>query len=180
MSGHAGGGTTEPFPASRFLNTPMDATLEIDLSAFDRFADRLIESTDPSKGGAMEAAALQSMDAYMDAARTHFDVSSQRGGDWAEHAPSTIKRRGAGAPILIEGGDLRESLERTDTNHVLSVDHEGVTEGTADPKARFHQDGTDNMPAREILEQPEANTLDEMKTPLVSGVQTLVREVATT
>jgi len=156
----------------------MDAQIDIDTDDFNRFCDQMIDSLDPSQGGAMETAVLDSMDAYFSAERERFDVYSERGGDWAEHAPSTIRKRGAGATILIEHGDLRESMNRDGGAHVIEVTPDGVVEGTINPVAHYHQSGTKNMPAREILDEPGSETLDEMKTPLVAGVSGAVRQAA--
>jgi hypothetical protein len=155
----------------------MDAEIDINTDDFDRFCDQVIDSLDPSQGGAMETAALESMDAYFSTERQRFDVYSERGGDWAEHAPSTIRKRGENAPILIEGGDLRESMNRDGDGHVIEVSPDGVVEGTINPVAHFHQSGTEKMPARKILDEPNSETLDEMKAPLVVGVIGAVRQV---
>ncbi len=126
----------------------------------------------------MEVGALASMDVYFESQRQRFDLYSERGGDWEEHAESTQKRRGAGAPLLVSQGDLRQSLDRAGAAHVIQVTEDGVTEGTANPVARFHQDGTPKMPQRKILDDPEPETVADMKAPLVEGTRGAVRQAA--
>lgn len=148
----------------------MQASLEIDTSAFDAAIERIERATDPSTAGPMRDGLIAASDMYHTAMRARFDAASARDGAWAEHAPSTIRRRGAGAPILIERGDLRESLERSGSDHVIDAEGDSVIEGTQNFTARFHQSGTLRMPARPILVEPDGQTLAEMTKPIASAI----------
>lgn len=153
----------------------MLATLETDTSAFDALIDRLTEETDPSRAGPMQDGMLAASNVYHAAMRARFAAASARDGTWAEHAPSTIARRGPGAPILIETGQLEESLGRDGTGHVLEFDGDALVEGTTDRTAIFHQAGTEHIPERAILVEPEAETLDDMGKRLAAAVARTAR-----
>lgn len=150
----------------------------IDGRAVDDFFDRLADATDLTSGSAFADGMLEAADIYMQSMRERFDLYSERGGDWPEHAPSTQRRRGRGAPILIENGDLRASLERDGENHVLEIERDVIREGTNDPKAPFHQHGTDRMPERAILDGPTQMTLDEMKHAGAAGLAASAKDAA--
>ncbi|AYD81509.1 tail completion or Neck1 protein [Arthrobacter phage KBurrousTX] len=63
------------------------------------------------------------------------------------------QRHYPGKPILQLTGDLVESM----TERPFGVDiisHNQMVIGTAVPYARFHQDGTEKMPARPIVQKP--------------------------
>lgn len=144
--------------------------LDVDTGPYERLLERLIDSIDCEREP-FQLGALKAMDAYMQSMRQRFDLFSARGGDWPEHAPSTIRRRGAGAPILNETGQLRESLDRDSASHVTEIDSDGITEGTSDRTARYHQDGTPRMPDREILVKPTDDTLEHIREALVEALQ---------
>lgn len=148
----------------------MNASISFDTSGFDRAMDALEAATDPAQDP-MREALLESSDQYHAAMRERFASYSLRGGDWAEHAPSTIKKRGAGAPILNETGLLEASMSRSAADHVLETDGSGVTEGTENRVAGYQHRGTPTIPARAILVDPDATTLDAMKTPIVGAVR---------
>lgn len=80
-----------------------------------------------------------------------------KGTEWAPLAASTVKdriRRGwpGEHPILERSGQLKESItERGAAYNVFDVRPDGVTIGTADPIAPFHQFGTSRMPARQMV-----------------------------
>lgn len=154
----------------------MQATLETDTSAFDALIDRLTEQTNPSEAGPMQEGMLAASDVYHEAMRTRFAAASARDGTWPEHAPSTIKRRGVGAPILIETGQLEDSLTRDGSGHVLEIDGDEVIEGTADRTAIYHQGGTDRMPERAILVDPDAETLEAMGVPIANAIVRIARD----
>jgi hypothetical protein len=109
-----------------------------------------------------------------------YDVFSRGGGDWAPLKESTIKRKSGRATmgggrvgailILIDRGDMRASMNRGEPNHFIQVLPDGITEGSLDPKIRFHQDGTYKMPAREVFVLPSSDVLAQMTTRGASGV----------
>lgn len=152
----------------------MNASFTIDTSPFDRLIDSLDSGTDPSKEGPMREAMYESSDAYHQAMRERFAAASAHDGTWAEHAPSTVKKRGQGAPILHEGGELELSLNRGAEGHVLRAEGDAVEEGTDNRVAGFQHNGTKTIPARTILIDPTGETLGAMKTPLVQGVKAAV------
>ena len=78
------------------------------------------------------------------------------GGGWSALSPKyaawKAKQR-PGASILVFDGTLRESL----TERPFGVDeitNKSMTVGTGVEHAKYHQDGTDKMPARPILGRP--------------------------
>lgn len=153
-------------------------TAKIDAAPLDYFFDRLGDATDLTSGSAFADGMLEAADLYMESMRERFDLYSGRGGDWAEHAPSTQRRRGRGAPILDETGDLRASLDRDGVNHLLEVDRDTIREGSTDPKAKFHQHGTDRMPERAILDGPTQMTLDAMRHAAAAGLGQSAKDAA--
>lgn len=153
-------------------------TPHVESAPLDDFLDRLADATDLTSGSAFAGGMLEAADIYMQSMRERFDLYSERGGDWPEHAPSTQRRRGRGAPILVENGDLRASLERDGENHLLEVEPDVIREGSTDPKARFHQHGTERMPERAILDGPTQMTLDEMKHAAASGLAASAKDAA--
>ena len=155
---------------------PIELGFDVDTSDFERFIDRLDSTLDPQFFGPMQQGLEGASDVYMESMRERFAQYSNRGGDWAEHAPSTIKKRGAGAPILNEEGDLEESLKRGAPDHVLEHTSDGVREGTENAVARYQQSGTEHIPAREFIVPPDADTLAGMKHPLTQGLKDAVRE----
>lgn len=159
---------------------PMLIEFSADPAPFDRFCDRLDSLLDPSGPGAFRDGLHDASEVYMDHMLARFLLFSDRGGDWPEHAPYTQKRRGVGAPILIETGQLLESLQRGAPGHVLEDTADGVREGTEDRTAYDHQHGnpTRNLPARTILVEPDGNALDDMKKPLVEAVKRAVSEAS--
>jgi hypothetical protein len=150
----------------------------IDEQPLDDFFDRLMGATELDSDSAFARGVLEAADIYMDSMRERFDLYSGRGGDWPEHALSTQKRRGRGAPILVENGDLRASLERDGADHLLEVERDVIREGSTDPKARFHQDGTSRMPERAILDGPTQQTLDAMKHAAAAGLLESAKDAA--
>lgn len=64
--------------------------------------------------------------------------------DWA-----TRKAAGGRSPMPLVGGPLEQSLTRRGTQFaVRAVGQHGITLGTTDPVAHFHQDGTHRLPRR--------------------------------
>jgi hypothetical protein len=153
-------------------------TTRIEAAPLDDFLDQIGDATDLTSGSAFAEGMLEAADIYMESMRERFDLYSGGGGDWAPHAPSTVKRRGANAGILFDKGDLWRSLNRDGENHLLEVDHDTIREGSTDPKAKFHQQGTENMPARVILDEPSGTTMDAMKHAAAIGLQQSAKDAA--
>jgi hypothetical protein len=92
------------------------------------------------------------------------------GPGWQPLADSTRAERsalgiGADSPILDRtgvpgGGNLKGSLtSQGHKNAVFRPEVDGVFMGTSDPVATFHQDGTDRMPARAVVDMTEADAV---------------------
>lgn len=69
------------------------------------------------------------------------------GEPWKPLKPRTISNKGHGI-ILFEFEDLWKSLVGNTEDSIREIHEQEMTWGTADPKARFHQEGTAHMPAR--------------------------------
>ena len=86
-------------------------------------------------------------------ARVFAQQGSAETGRWSPLSPrygAWKARVRPGRPILVFDGDLREAF--TSMSHGVSeVWDSGMVVGASDPIARYHQDGTDRMPARPIL-----------------------------
>lgn len=102
--------------------------------------------------------AFQKMaDHFANMNREQFGTQGRRyGSGWSPLSPKygawKAKVR-PGKPILEFDGLLRESL----TQRPFGVDEvtgKGMVVGTGVPYARYHQNGTENMPARELLAKP--------------------------
>lgn len=150
-------------------------------SSATQFLQRLAEASDISRPGPMQDGYIAASDVLWGFERSRF--SSAGDGTWKPLAESTIsKRKSKGEseplPILHERGDLENSLHRGGVNHVLDVTASAIIEGTQDPKARFHQDGGVNLPARTIVVEPDAQTLADMKAKVVEGMQAAVVQAA--
>ena len=68
------------------------------------------------------------------------------GRQWEPLAPSTIQQKGH-ATVLVEEGDLRESFDYDVQSSTLTLEIY-----SDDPKARYHEFGTERMPKRPILQ----------------------------
>ena len=156
----------------------MQLAIEPDTNPFAHFIDRLIESIDVEREGPVKEAALNASDLFWQAMRQRFDEYSARMGDWPEHAESTVKRRGAGAPILNQTGVLRDSMDRGDPQHFVDVTTDSVIEGSSDPIGRYHQDGNDRLPQRKILDEPDFDTMELIRRALAEGIEQSVRQAA--
>lgn len=112
-----------------------------------------------------------------------------RGGQWKGHAPSTIKRRGRGAPILYETGTLQKELgthvEPITTSRGIGV-RIGYPPNTSHPTAKMtvarlaaiHQRGAPsrNLPARPIVVFPPQRVLKEMSAKMRDALRQLIRK----
>ena len=94
------------------------------------------------------------------------------GQPWPDLSPVTVAKKGH-ATILVDKGDLRRSLiDPAGPNHVGEVFERGLSFGTADPKAPYHQRGTSRMPAR-----PPVGLTPERVTDIAEGVADTVVEL---
>jgi hypothetical protein len=119
---------------------------------------------------------------YMTAMQDRFDVFSRGGGDWAPLAPYTIRQKarrmtlgGGGVGrilILIDTGEMRDSLNRENIYHFVEVNQDGVSEGSEDEKIADHQRGvvSKRLPAREIFVIPNSQLVDAMMAQVVPGL----------
>lgn len=80
-------------------------------------------------------------------------------GGWAKLAPSTVlaKRRDPKAKfkraILRRTGEMMDSwVKKSDPQHIEEISRDELRLGSSDPKSKFHQLGTVNMPQRRVLE----------------------------
>lgn len=92
------------------------------------------------------------------------------GPGWSPLADSTRAERsalgiGRGSPILDRsgapgGGNLKGSLTTPGhKNAVFRPEVDGVFMGTSDPVAQYHQNGSDRMPARPVVDLTEADAI---------------------
>lgn len=82
-----------------------------------------------------------------------FDTEGEQ--SWPALAESTLRskaRRGFPSQILVATGDLRDSL--TDPARAATTTRLTMEWGTDVFYAQYHQDGTDKMPAREVIPEP--------------------------
>jgi hypothetical protein len=126
----------------------------------------LLEATMARMGDLMPAY-LEIYSAFRKMEQRRFD---QQGPGWAPLAESTVAQReslglGGDHPILNrtgvsdhgrQGGTLRRSLTTRGSRYaVFEVMPDGIFMGTSDPVAKFHQEGTENMPARPVVKIEE-------------------------
>lgn len=161
----------------------MQFGIRVNTSPFARFVSNLEAQLNPAHPGPMQEGLLAASDVYMESERLRYAEASHGDGTWQELADSTIKAREEEGetppmPILHKTGDMEASMGRGHPNHVLEITDSGIIEGTADPKARFHQDGSERMPARPILVAPTGDTLAAMKEKIVTGLQDAVTAAA--
>ncbi len=179
------------------MTTSISAT--IDVSALDRFAE-LLERADRSAGSAaqpirdgLDAAGL----VYMGYTRERYFQQSRGGGEWDMLAASTLRgrRRGrqvqgarragqaasalaargvapANAAILIDTATLVGSI--TPGTHASERIPSGIRVGTEVAYARYHQDGGQHLPKREIFTQPDGPTVNRMRDAIERGYQQAV------
>lgn len=127
----------------------------LDVTSLSGRLNSVAESMQDLSQGPMGDAMLDVSDIYHEAMRQRFDAFTVGGGYWDELRPSTLAAKRGRGSILIDFGDMRESLERDGIDHILEQDSDGVTEGTGDFKAHFHQGGTIHMAQRTILVEIE-------------------------
>lgn len=109
--------------------------------------------------------------------RRDFVKQSRGGMRWPKLSPATIKARkkkGKGAMILRDTGTLLNALTIGAPGNHFSLEKNGCTIGfggsTSHPEgkasiadiARFHDEGTNKLPRRQILINPDQATVDGM------------------
>lgn len=142
---------------------------------FNAYVQRAETALSPATSGPMQDGALAASSAYWGDMVDRFRSASAGDGTWIPLAPMTVaehKRIGDGPPphALRVTGRLEESMQRGAEGHVVSPNENGVVEGTQDPNARYQHSGTDGnhpIPPRPIIVQPNTDTLEKMKQPLV-------------
>lgn len=160
----------------------MQISIRINTEAFTRWRERVEAAMTPvTTPGPMQDGLLRMSNAYHASMRLRYAEASTGTGIWEPLKPATVASHAkAGEPIpsiLRQTGRLEESLSRGDPAHVLEITDNGIIEGTEDPKATYHQNGGtngDNPPKREILVEPDQQTLDAIKSALVGGVSAVV------
>lgn len=84
-----------------------------------------------------------------------FDAEGGEDGRWRPLSPAyalSKARTHPGRKILERDGQLKRSLTaRGQPFGIRRVDARRLTLGTSDPKAMYHQIGTDRMPMREVI-----------------------------
>lgn len=154
----------------------MEFRFKVDTSAFAKFQANAEQNLPVGNLGPNYAGTLEASDIYHSAMRDRFASASDGDGTWIGLAPATEKehKRVGDEPahILHLTGALERSLQRYSPDHVLEVTDNSVIEGTADEKARYHQDGgPQRLPDRPIYIPPDDTTLDAMKLEMVKGIQ---------
>ncbi|QKY79777.1 hypothetical protein SEA_BUMBLE_11 [Arthrobacter phage Bumble] len=127
--------------------------LKLSSDGFEPFAlvlDRFRQNLENAEPAFRDIAAYQKTVVN---ARVFAQQGSAETGRWSPLSPrygAWKARVRPGRPILVFDGDLRQAF--TSMQHGVSeVWDRGMVVGAADPIARYHQDGTDTMPARPIL-----------------------------
>lgn len=83
------------------------------------------------------------------------------GGAWATLSPKYRiwkQKHYPGKPLLVREGDLRESVRwsgQLGPGGIFQAERDFVVVGTSIPYAKFHQQGTQTMPARPFLPTPD-------------------------
>lgn len=83
-----------------------------------------------------------------------FNTEGGFSGGWAPLNPEYAAwkaRRYPGAPILVATGKLKRSYRKGGRGHVFQSTRDKMRWGSSVPYGVFHQQGTQNMPARPIL-----------------------------
>lgn len=107
--------------------------------SLDEAAEEIREAADNALSNVAEGELEKSEDAYD-------NEKTVLGTPWKPLAPETIRKKGHDT-ILVEEGDMRDSGYVNDHNNELVVDV-----GYSDEKVAFHEFGTEDIPARPILE----------------------------
>jgi hypothetical protein len=142
----------------------------------------------------------ESQGEYFHAMRDRFVAQSSGGGEWRELAPITQRERkrlgfNPARPILIRLAILITALrpgapgsasEWTANSLRAGFGGSSIHPGYGDKPpslsigdiAKIHQEGRGRVPKRRILVEPDAQTLGNMRGPLVAAVQSIVDELS--
>lgn len=113
---------------------------------FSRFADDVKDLSEAFREIAKD---------FREGERRQFDTSGGYGaGGWRSLSPATVAKKGH-ARILVDTGTLRDSLTGETPYSIEIVRPLELTVGTKVDYARYHQTGTNRMPARPIIALPE-------------------------
>lgn len=116
-------------------------------------------------------------DVYMAAMIERYSQASDGDGSWAALAASTLaEKRNKGYPdeILVRTGGLIESIVPGGTDNIRIPTVGGTTVGTANHLGEIHQYGTDRMPARPILVDPNAAVKSDMLAKMDEGYKAVL------
>ncbi len=102
----------------------------------------------------------------------YFNREAGPDGPWAPLSPATVKAKGFDT-ILIETNRMRSSLLFSGNDHIEDISQAGLTWGTSDPKAAFHQDGTEKIPARPFVGASE-ETVDKIAEVIADAAAELI------
>jgi len=95
---------------------------------------------------------------------------AEAGPGWAKLAASTLAAKaakGQGDAILVATKAMRASLQQSNAKgSITTIGPDQVMMGTRDPKAVWHQEGTDRMPARPVV---FASSADELRWAVIIG-----------
>lgn len=163
-------------------------SVDFDTSGLDRFFDQLETQSTDITGTPIGDGFAAAGDIYMEGTRDRFQLLSQSGGSgtWPPLSPKYAARKlkaiGHNA-ILVYTGELFWSLTPGEPNNIRFPLPDGIVVGTDDPKAAFHQYGTEKMPARPILVDPSdasmaPSTLPDMTAAIGEGFQALIDQCA--
>lgn len=124
---------------------------------------------------------------YLGFVRRRFQGNSTGGGDWPPLDPQTIKRKNS-VVVLKDTGLLfnaltpgaRGNLKRLKNNKAVRVGYSNATHEsggsvTFQQLAAFHDEGTGDLPKREIFVEPDEPTKERMRTALKHMVSNQVR-----
>jgi hypothetical protein len=170
--------------------------VDFDTSIPNWFLDALSNSISDVSGTPLGAGFENASGHLFEFIGERFDTFSRGGGYWEWLSPYTIKKKegsyggsGAGGAslILIETGRLRESMNRGGEGHIQIAMPDGYEEGTEDPNAERHQNGsgltTDwkrPLPQRTIIPEDVAeipdSTIQLMNEDLSVGFQGLIND----
>jgi phage gpG-like protein len=126
----------------------IEFTYSLSSTSIDRALGALLDAA-ADRGEAIEEIAADFREM---AARQFATEGSAEGTPWPPLAPSTARRKKAGAGLLVSSGMLARSLGvRGAAGSVEEQDAHSLALGTRIPYAAFHRFGTSRMPARPLI-----------------------------
>lgn len=173
------------------MTAEIPISVNVDLDSFIGLLDEMIDGLEQMDAEPMATASREVADAVMMAYRERFYIQSQGGGAWAPNTPATVREwftRNGGATlsadagqksILVDKGNLADSLRRDSSEYYEVPNEDGIEFGTTNFTAIFHQDGTSRMVARPIIVLIEDPTMpqgvsDSIADALIGGLQKIV------